>query len=339
MFHYRLQKLLSRHLVLAVACIFLSLVLSLGNIATVTAAEPQPKRPLRVVASFSTLGDMVRNVGGDLVQVNVLVGPNADAHVFEPTPTDARRVAEADLVIVNGLKFEGWLDRLVSASGYRGPVIVATLGVQPRFLNGQADPHAWQSLGNARHYIENIRVALAKSLPAHAALINARAGDYLMRIDALDRDIKKRFAEIPSSQKRVIISHDAFGYYGDAYGVEFFSPQGWSTTSEAAAKQVAGIIQQIKSQRARVLFVENITDPRLMQRISREAGGVMGGTLYSDALSAPGSAADTYLKMFEHNSTTLIQAIVRSNANTGANPSPKAKSTTVPVKRDQINAR
>ena len=276
---------------------------------SVCSAQSATTERVRVVASFSILADMVREVGGEAVEVTALVGPGADAHVFEPSPADARRVASAQLLIVNGLGFEGWLNRLVTASGYRGAVVVATIGVPLRKIGRGVDPHAWQSLNNALIYVENIHSALAKTLPSQAANFRKNAEQYSAKIRALDASVRERIATVPAAERRVITSHDAFGYFGDAYKVEFIAAQGWSTDSEASAADVARIIRQLKAKQVRAVFVENVSDPRLAQRIGKEGGGVMGGTLYSDALSPPGTSGDTYLNLFEHNAGALVRAL------------------------------
>ncbi len=268
-------------------------------------ARAQPQRRLRVVASFSILADMARNIGGDAIDVHALVGPDADAHVFEPTPADAKRLADAELVVVNGLGFEGWLDRLVRASGYKGPVAVASAGVTPRMSGKAPDPHAWQDLKLARRYVLNLRDALAAARPADAALFRQRAAGYTEQLAALDAHTRQAFDALPKEKRRVITSHDAFGYFGAAYGIEFLSPQGMSTDSEASASAVARLIQQIRRQGVAAVFVENITDPRLVTRIAQEGGVTVGGRLYSDALSLPGTPADTYLKLFAHNAAAI----------------------------------
>ena len=268
-----------------------------------------PARKLRVVASFSILADMAREVGGDAVDVAALVGPDGDAHVFEPTPADVKRLSNADLVIVNGLRFEGWIERLVQVSGYRGPVVVASQGITTRLLGSAPDPHAWQSLANARRYVDNIRAALVAARPSHAHHIEQRSADYLRRVDALDASVRKRLGQIAPADRHVVTSHDAFGYFAEAYGVSFISAVGWSTGSEASAADVSRIVRQLKGQNVRAVFVENISDARLVQRIAREAGARVGGTLYSDALSPPGTAGDTYLRMFDHNASTLLAAL------------------------------
>ena len=264
---------------------------------------------LRVVASFSILADWVRSVGGPAVEVSCLVGPGADAHVFTPSPADAQRVAQADLVVVNGLRFEGWLERLVKAAGYRGPVLVASQGIKPRPAGSGADPHAWQSLPHAVQYVENIRAALVAARPLAAADINRRAAEYTARLQALQAEALARLGSIPDDRRRVITSHDAFGYFSQAYGVRFIAPRGWSTDSEPSAAAVAGIVRQVRETRASALLIENLSDVRLMERIASEAGVRVGGRLYSDTLSPPGTEADTYLRMFRHNLDTLLKAL------------------------------
>lgn len=272
-------------------------------------AQPQTPAPLQVVASFSLLADMVATVGGDAVVVHALVGPDADAHAFTPAPADAQRLAQAGLVVVNGLGFEGWIDRLVRASGSKAPVVVASQGIAVRRIGKVVDPHAWQSLVAAQRYVENIRTALVAARPAQAAAINARAADYTTRLAALDASVRSRLAAVPPDQRKLVTAHNAFGYMADAWGLDMRAAQGWSTAGEASAADVARLIRQLKAQRVRALFVENISDPRLVQRIAQEAGATVGGTLYSDALSPPGSRADTYLKLMAHNAETLLAAL------------------------------
>jgi zinc/manganese transport system substrate-binding protein len=261
------------------------------------------------VASFSILADITREVAGDAAVVTSLVAPNADAHVFEPTPSDAQRIKAADLVVINGLRFEGWIDRLVKSSGYKGPVVVATEGIQPRLVRGAADPHAWQSLAHAQAYVNNIAGALARARPGQAQAIQGRAAAYAAKLQALDLQARHQLAAVPEAQRRVITAHDAFAYLGEAYGITFIAPQGWNTSGDASASTVAAVIRQIKARQARALFVENISDRRLIDRIARETGATVGGTLYSDALSIPGTEADTYFKLYTHNLRQLLGAI------------------------------
>jgi zinc/manganese transport system substrate-binding protein len=273
-----------------------------------------PARPLQVVASFSILADMAREVAGPAAEVSALVGPNGNAHVFEPKPADAQRLARADLVVVSGLGFEGWIERLIRASGFRGPLVVASRGITPRPQGRGFDPHVWQSLVHAQVMVANLRDALVAAAPAQAAAIEQRARDYRAALEALDREARDRFAALPVERRRVITSHDAFGHLGEAYGITFIAPRGWNTDAEPSAAQVASVIRQIRAQQASALFVENISDARLVERIAKETGAVVGGTLYSDALSPAGGAADTYLRLYAHNVRTIAEAISKAAA-------------------------
>lgn len=299
---------------------WLAAAFALG-LATPAFAQDAPAK-IPVVASFSILGDFVKEVGGDRVSVSTLVGPNGDAHVFQPSPADAKKVAAAKLVFVNGLGFEGWIDRLVKASGTKAEVVVATAGITPREMaeeedghdhdhkkhadahdhdHGGIDPHAWQSVGNAERYVANIRDALIAADPAGKATYEANAAAYTAKLDALDAQVKAAIAAIPAERRRIITSHDAFGYFGAAYGMEFVAPQGVSTESEASAKDVARIIRQIKASKIPAVFMENISDPRLVKRIAAETDAKIGGELYSDALSDDKGPASTYIDMMQNN--------------------------------------
>jgi zinc/manganese transport system substrate-binding protein len=268
---------------------------------------------LNVVATFSILADLVKNVGGDRVETKSLVGPNGDAHVYQPTPNDAKTLGAARLVFVNGLGFEGWMSRLVKASGTKAPIVVATKGVKPRRMDedghAEADPHAWQSVANARIYIANIRDALVAADPAGKASYEANAAAYLARLDALDAEVKAAVAAIPAERRKIITTHDAFGYFGAAYGVAFIAPQGVSTESEVSARDVARIITQIRKQNIPAVFLENVSDERLLRRIGEESGARIGGTLYSDALTDGQGQAPTYLDMMRHNVKQLAAAL------------------------------
>ena len=264
---------------------------------------------LNVVASFSILGDFVRNVGGDRVSVTTLVGPDSDAHVYAPTPADAKKIADAKLVIVNGLGFEGWLPRLVQSSGSKATIVTATDGIAPLKLGSDADPHAWQSVANAKIYVANIRDALVAADPADAEVYRANADAYLAKLDALDREVREAVAQIPQARRKVISTHDAFGYFAAAYGIEFIAPLGVSTESEASARDIAGIITQIRTAKIPAVFLENISDPRLIRRISAETGARVGGTLYSDSLTGEKGDAPTYIDMVRHNIKALTSAL------------------------------
>lgn len=285
------------------------------TIAALLASSPaMAQTKLKVVASFSILADLVKNVGGDKIEVASLVGPNGDAHVFSPSPADAKTVATAKVAVVNGLGLEGWMTRLVQASGTKASVVVATTGITTRKMEEdgkqQIDPHAWQSIGNAKIYVANIRDGLSKADPANAQAYAANAAAYLVRLDALEGEVKAAIARIPADHRKIITTHDAFGYFGAAYGMAFISPEGVSTDSEASAKDVAKIITQIKTQKIPAVFMENISDPRLMQQIARETAAKIGGTLYSDALSDEKGPAASYIEMMHNNIRQLSIALV-----------------------------
>lgn len=266
---------------------------------------------LAVVASFSILGDLVREVGGDRVDVKTLVGPNGDAHVYTPSPADAKTIADAKLVIVNGLGFEGWLPRLVKSSGGKARIVTASDGIVLRKSGRGTDPHAWQSVANVKIYAGNIRDALIAADADGAGVYKTNADAYLAKLDALDADVRAAVATIPPERRKVISSHDAFGYFTDTYGIAFVAPLGTSTNSEASAKDIAAIIRQIKSTKIPAVFLENVSDPRLIERISAETGAAIGGTLYSDTLTAENGDAPTYIAMVTHNIRTLTRALAK----------------------------
>jgi zinc/manganese transport system substrate-binding protein len=281
----------------------------LACIALIANAPPARAEALKVVASFSILGDLVRNVGGASVDVTTLVGPDSDAHVYSPTPADAKKVADAKLIIVNGLGFEGWLPRLVQSSGSKAKVVTASGGVTPLRLGTDADPHAWQSIGNAKIYVANIRTALSAAAPVNAEQFRTNADAYLAKLDALDRDVRDAVAKLPPARRKVISTHTAFGYFAASYGIEFIAPLGVSTESEPSARDIAKIITQVRQAKIPAVFLENVTDPRLMQRISAETGARVGGTLYSDGLTGEKGDAPTYIDMVRHNIKTLTRAL------------------------------
>jgi zinc/manganese transport system substrate-binding protein len=270
--------------------------------------------PLPVVASFSILGDLVRQVGGDLVAVNALVGPDGDAHVYEPRPRDLRTLMAAALLVRNGLGLEGWMDRLTGAAGFKGKVVVVASAVVPRTMreNGGAlttDPHAWQDPCNAVLYVRAIAGGLASVDAANAAIYRAAAEQYSARIVQMDGWIEATMTAIPPGQRRIITTHDAFGYYGARYGVEFLSAEGISTEFEPSAKAIAALVRQIKREKVRAIFIENMTSPRMAEMLARETGAVLGGTIYSDALSPPGGPAATYLDMLQWNTKLFAKAM------------------------------
>ena len=287
------------------------LALTAGRFAPALAAER-----LEVVTSFSILGDLVREVGGDAVEVTSLVGPGGDAHVYQPSPADARAIAGADLVVMNGLGFEGWIDRLVAASGYQGPVVVASRRVEPRAAAtepaspvGQFDPHAFQSVPNTILYVQEIAAALERIDPVAADTVTRNAERYTATLQALDVEIRQAISGLPADRRDIITSHDAFGYFGATYGITFLAPVGLSTEAEPSAGDVASLVRQIRATGARALFVENISDPRLLEQIARETAITVGGELYSDALSPPDGPAASYVEMMRYNTRTITGAL------------------------------
>ena len=277
--------------------------------ALIVSMLPARAEPLQVVASFSILADLVRNVGGDRVAVTSLVGPDSDAHVYSPTPADAKKIADAGLIVVNGLGFEGWLPRLVQSSGGKATIIAASTGIAPLRLGSAADPHAWQSVNNAKIYVANIGAALAAADPSAAEQFRKNTQAYLEKLDALDREVREAVAKLPSDRRKVISTHGAFGYFAAAYGIEFIAPLGVSTEAEPSARDIARIITQVRQAKIPAVFLENVIDPRLMQRISAETGAKVGGTLYSDGLTGEKGDAPTYIDMVRHNIRALTRAL------------------------------
>jgi zinc/manganese transport system substrate-binding protein len=271
---------------------------------------------LPVVASFSVLGDLVRQIGGDDVQIDTLVGPDGDVHVYQPSPGDARKLAAARLVVVNGLDLEGWMARLIASAGFKGDIVTATQGVVPlqSTEDGRTlpDPHAWQDLANGRAYVRNIAAALAAADPGHAANYADRAAAYDAELADLDKWVKTEIGMIPPEQRRIITTHDAFRYFGHAYGIEFRAPVGMSEDSEPSAGAVAALIRTIRHDHIRALFIENMTDPRLIEQLARETGAVPGGALFADALSKPGEGGESYVAMFRHNLPAMVAAMARN---------------------------
>jgi zinc/manganese transport system substrate-binding protein len=294
-----------------------------------------------------------------LVTVSALVGPDGDAHVFEPTPQQARQLQQAKVLVANGLDFEGWLPRLKKASGFQGQEIVASQGIAVRTLpkgqghdhghdhgagkeghdhgagkeghdhgagkeghdhdhdhdhghghhHGPNDPHAWQDVKNAIAYVRNIAKGLAKADPANAAQYDKQGTQYIARLTALDASLRQRFAALPAERRSVVSTHDAFGYFAQAYGLRFVPVRGLSTESEPSARDLAALVKQVRAERIGAIFLENISDPRLLEQLARETGAAIGGRLYSDALSPDGGPASTYVDMVETNAATLLKAL------------------------------
>ena len=274
-----------------------------------------------VVASFSILGDITQRVGGERTKVHTLVGRNADAHVYQPTPPAAKTLGKATLVVVNGLGFEGWIDRLINSTGYRDSVTTASSGIRTLARGesgdehdhhdhaGPSDPHAWQDLANAARYVDNIRNALIDIDPEGRSTYQANADQFRQEIAALDAEVRQNFKKIPKDRLKVVTTHDAFAYFGQAYGISFIAPVGVNTDAEPSAADIGRIIKQIRREKIPAVFMESISDSRLLERIRQESGARIGGTLYSDALSKTDGPAATYLEMMRHNARTLVEAL------------------------------
>lgn len=287
---------------------------------------------LAVVASFSVLGDMAKQIGGDRITLRNIAGPDVDAHGFQPKPSDAAALANAALVIRNGLGFEGWLDRMIRSSGFKGRLVTTTEGITPRMMEAHGhhshdhggagrrqnhsvgprqvpDPHGWQDLGLGQHYVRNITAGLIAADPAGEALYRRNAEAYAARLATLDHWVRAEIAQIPAARRKLVTSHDAFGYFGSAYGVRFLAPQGVSTEAEPSAAEVGRLIRLIRAENISALFMENMTNPATLQRIAQETGVRVRGRLYADALSVESGPAPTYEAMFRHNVSLMVPAM------------------------------
>lgn len=291
----------------------LMMLSSMAAIVLSAFASLAQAKPLEAVASFTVIADMVSNVGGDRVHVSSLIGPNGDPHVYEPTPRDAQALKSADLTFVSGLHLEGWMDRLIKASGYKGQPVVLSDGIKTRYMQEDGklitDPHAWNSAANGVIYVRNIITALKKADPEGASVYEANGQRYIVQLQQLDLYAREQVQSVPESKRKILTSHDAFGYFGDAYGVTFLSPLGFSTESEASAADVAKLIRQIKSEHVTAYFFENSGDPRLVKQIADASGAQPGGELYVEALSPPDGPAASYVQMFRYNVDKLTAAM------------------------------
>lgn len=279
----------------------------------IAASAPPPDTRLPLVATFTILADLCRQIGGDSVAVTSLVGPDVDPHSYEPRPSDLRAVAQARMLVKNGLGLEGWMSRLPVAAHFGGIVIEASGGVVARRLTEYGteavDPHAWQDPRNGVIYVRNIAAGLARVAPAHADRFKLNADALTAKIQETDVWIEQRYSDIPPSKRRIITSHDAFGYYASRYGIEIRAVEGLSTDSEPSAHAIAKLADQVKRDRIKAVFVENMTDPRLAKALADASGAVLGPAVYSDALSKPSGPAGTYVDMLRYNTTTFVGAM------------------------------
>lgn len=289
-----------------------SLLAFISSIGLLVVTLPASAKTLNVVASFTVLADVVKNVGGDDVNVISLVPPNGDPHDFEPSPRDAKALKEADVTFLSGLGLESWFERLARASGSQKSPVVVSDGIETHtFVEDEktiTDPHVWNSASNVKVWVARIESELSKADPSQAAVFHANAQRYVAKLNALNQRISMHLAEIPLDQRKVLTSHDAFGYYAKEYGVTFLSPLGLSTETEASAADVAQLIDQIKSEDIKVYFIENSNDSRLVKQIASATGAVAGGELYPESLSDESGPVPTYLRMMEFNTQQMVKA-------------------------------
>lgn len=288
------------------------------------ASSVHAEERLKVVASFSVLADLVQQVAGEHAEVHALIGHDSDPHAFRPSPASVRLLREADLVVVNGLGFEGWLDRLLPTGGEQA-LCVASEGVAVHYVNalphaghdheghnhGPADPHAWLSLRNARRYVDNIAAALAGLAPQQAPVFRDNANRFKAELDDIDTQAREALATVPAAHRRVLSDHLAFEYLGEEFDIRFVAARGVASGAEPSARELANLIRQVREARVSALFLENITDGRLLGQIAREARVDIGGTLYAGALSAADGPAASYAQMMRHNLQTLANALSR----------------------------
>ncbi len=297
-----------------------------ASLAQSTAAQtPVSGEPLSVVTSFSILGDLVRQVGGDAVQVTTLIGSGVDAHTYDPAPADLVALSEANLVFENGLGFEPWLDGFFASAQPAGARVVVSEGITPREAGGDHaeheeesgehgvyDPHVWHDVANAIVMTENIRDALVAADPANAALYETNAAAFIANLETLDADIREQVATLPEERRKLVTSHDTFGYFADAYGFEVLGTGFGSLSTEAAdpaARDIAALVAAIEAAGVPAIFAENVANPDLMASIAAEAGVELAPALYTDALGPEGSPGETYEGMMQSNVATIVAAL------------------------------
>lgn len=279
-------------------------------------------RPVSVVAANTILADLVSEVGGDAVEVVCLARSGADLHDFEPQASDVRKLADADIVVLNGLGLEPWIGKLVQNSGFRGPVVEACEGIDVITAahdahahaaghphDHAADPHAWHEPASVRIYVRNIRTALSAAAPESAKVFAAGEARFLGELERIDAWAREEFAAIPPQNRRIVTSHDALAYLGRAYGIEVVSVTGISADAEPSAKRVAEVIGLIRASGVRAIFFDPADNRAIMRSIAAETGVRLGGGLYTDGLGAPGSGADTYLGMLEQNLRRILDSL------------------------------
>ncbi len=274
-------------------------------------------RPLKIVATATIMADMTKNIVGDQSVVHCIVPAGADPHVYDPTPADAKLIADADLIIQNGLTFEGWLSELISNSGTKAKVITLTEGVDVigslDYTNSN-DPHAWMNAANALVYIKNIKDALVEINPKNEEVYNFNYGVYKQQIEQLDNYILKEIQKIPENRRILITSHDAFQYYGKKYGIRLEAIQGTSTEAEAQTSDIIRLTKTIKENNIPAVFIESTINPKLLKGLAKENDIVVGGELFADSLGDEESEAATYLDMLRYNTDVIVAALSREVA-------------------------
>jgi zinc/manganese transport system substrate-binding protein len=303
---------------------FVRMVLAASAVSACAVPCAPAADKLKVTATFSILADITQRIGGDQIEITALVKPAQDVHVYQPTPTDAAALSKSQVLISNGLNFEGWMNRLVSAAGFKGLAITASDGIAVLDnaelahkhtgdgAHSHADPHAWQDIATVLVYVSNIKDALCRVDSADCETYTKNAERYSAELRALDAEIKAKIAAIPADKRKVITSHDAFGYFGRAYGVTFLAPLGISTEEEASAASIAKLITQIRSENIKAVFVETVSNARLIEQIARETGATVGSPLYADTLSGAGGPAATYIDMMRTNANALAAAMAKN---------------------------
>ncbi|TPJ64802.1 metal ABC transporter substrate-binding protein [Mesorhizobium sp. B2-7-1] len=293
----------------------LNTTIGLAALAVLAMAAGASAKTLQVVASFTVLADVVHEVGGDSVEVKTIVPTDGDPHEYEPTPDDARNLKAANVVFVSGEGLEGWMDRLISSSGYTGTPVVASEGIDKRTMEEDGatitDPHVWNSPLNVVFWVDNIEKALSAADPEDAIHFKANAERYIKELRELDTYAHAKIDALPQGARKVLTSHDAFGYFGREYDVTFLAPLGFSTEAEASAGDVAKLIDQIKKENVKAYFFENSNDPRLVRQIASATNAQPGGELYVEALSKAEGPAPTYAKMFKYNVDQLANAMAK----------------------------
>ena len=296
-----------------------SLSLLLVLLSGLVHAQGDAGRPL-VVASASIFADMTAVIGGDLIEVRSIVPIGGDPHIYEPTPGDVQLVSRADLVLINGLTFEGWMNELIDNSGTRAETVTITAGISTiaseEYVNS-SDPHAWMTAKNGMTYVRNIRAALQRLDPDNADVYAFNAGIYLQQLADVDQAIFRAIDSIPAAQRILITSHDAFRYYGRYYGIRVEAALGTSTDAQVQTDDVNRLTRIIRESGVPAIFVESTINPKLIRQLATDNGVIIGGELLADSLAEPDEPGGTYLGMLTTNTATIVRALRGRATDTG----------------------